>query len=176
MEARSSAEMMLFLPHAYSYRRLTFTLYPSRITICTMRAFLSCLDSFSKFKIVWSGVMASPKKVTLEIPSARFRGLFLKLAHVNVSWSSYILHNSGHVGEMREHIVISSWFGIAGSVLRCKALFFDLAEGSLPAIGFYQGSFFCYRVSHGVRFCWGGDFRISTASSSGISSENGRAS
>ena len=105
---------------------------------CTMRALrCSFLDSFSKFKTLWSAVISSPSEVGGEIPSARIRGLCFCIWRA-WSWSSRILHDSDPFGKLREHAVISSWFGIVDSLslfhlFQLRELLWALVRGSTSA-------------------------------------------
>ena len=84
---------------------------------------------------MWSAVISSPSEVGGEIPSTRLRGLFLQLAGV----ASVIQHTSQL--EMREHFVISFWFGIIGSLCPNYAGLLVYSERVSLRIGFGQRSF-----------------------------------
>ena len=83
--------------------------------------------------MLWSAVMSAPSEVGGEIPSARLRGrsAFETCARglgdppyitVQICW------------ELREHVVISHWFGIVGSPSQLRfPWWLQRKEGSLPA-------------------------------------------
>ena len=61
----------------------------------------------------------SPNEVDAEIPSARFRGLFLRLAR-GFGHPAYLTIRI--LWDMHIHFVISVWFGIVGSVCHPSTL------------------------------------------------------
>ena len=79
-----------------------------------MRRFqLPFLDPSSRYKILWSAVKSPPRVVGSEVPSACRRGLFFASGACRLCQSAYFTIRT--FWELREHIVISFWFGIAGS-------------------------------------------------------------
>ena len=96
---------------------------------------------------MWSAVIRSPSEVGGEVPSARFRGQFFACARGHPAYFKL-----GSFWKMREHVVISPWFGIVGPPFPSYAFPFwlqreDLLQHRLqpmemfPQEGFFKHSF-----------------------------------
>ena len=110
-----------------------------RRNLCIQCAFIINIDSISNCQTLWSAVRSSPKRWEV-----RFHRL---VSEVVLSASG--VRGLGHptyftmrnLWAIREHVVISSWFGILDSPCACKAFLLRLCKGVVSRIGFNRGRF-----------------------------------